>query len=621
MNPKRSLRLKNFSAQERSDIMARRIANTTLNASTLDILNVIRANASLEYQNQVPKVESANDVPRVGEIIYGTPALANQFINALVNRIAIVRMQSATFNNPFASLKKGYIEFGETVEDIFVGIINAMYYTPEEGEAREFKRYMPDVKSAFHIMNWRVMYPVTIQDEDLYQAFLSLDGVTSLIAKIVEQVYTSAEYDEFLLFKYLLIKAISKGKMFPVSIGDGTKLTDAAKKFRGISNVLPFMSDKYNEAGVKNTLPKNRQQIFMDAQFNADYDVDVLASAFNMDKATFMGRLHMIDDWTTFDNERFEIIRSQSDGIEEVTDAELALLANVKAVLLDENWFQVYDNKNKFTEKYVSSGLYWNYFYHVWKTVSNSPFANAVVFVLDTATITDLSTLTVKITGKDTSDIATTINLGVDDSASLQPSNVNFVQTETLTEAGIAVHPYGGLIIPSTSYGMDIQLVAKIGEQYYRATTNISEESEVGTSVTLTQVDSIDPVTASPFSGTMYGVPSTDVQSGLAVSGKNITGTLLYVDSGTLATDWGAGNFMMLDFNATDWSDYTSVKVGLEPSQGTGLVEVINEAPDERNGVFKVTNKNKQKFKIVATNGVTTEVMEYNLKGLTCNKS
>ena len=482
--------------------MPRRIANTTLNASTLDILNVIRENASLEYQSSVPEVTSANDIPKVGEIIYGTPALANQFINALVNRIAIVRMQSATFNNPYASLKKGYIEFGETVEDIFVGIINAMYYTPEEGEAREFKRYMPDVKSAFHIMNWRVMYPVTIQDEDLYQAFMSLDGVTSLIARIVEQVYTGAEYDEFLLFKYLLIKAISKGKMFPISIGDGTNLKDAAKKFRGTSNVLPFMNDKYNEAGVKNTLPRERQQIFMDAQYNADYDVDVLAGAFNMDKADFVGRLHLIDDWTSFDNERFEFIRSQSDGIEEITAEELALMADVKAVLVDENWFQVYDNKNKFTEKYVASGLYWNYFYHTWKTVSNSPFSNAVVFVTSSASISLPATLTVTVTGKDVNDVATTLNLEVAESASLAPSTYQFVQTEDMVEDMIGMHPYGGLLIPATAYAsddVDIALDVVINGTHYTSQTTgagtddesdntVSNASAVGDTVTLTKV-------------------------------------------------------------------------------------------------------------------------------------
>ena len=151
--------------------MARRIAVNTLNATTMDILNVIRQNASYDYQQNVPEVTKFSDVPKVGEIIYGTPAFANQFINALVNRIALVRVQSATFNNPYSILKKGYLEFGETVEDIFVSIANVVDFNVEKAEKREFKRTIPDVKSAFHTMNWRVMYPVTIQDEDLKQEF------------------------------------------------------------------------------------------------------------------------------------------------------------------------------------------------------------------------------------------------------------------------------------------------------------------------------------------------------------------------------------------------------------------------------------------------------------------
>ena len=296
--------------------MAKRIANSTLNASTIDILNVIRQNASYEYQQSVPVVSKATDIPKVGEVICGTPALANQFINALVNRIALVRVQSATFNNPYSRLKKGYLEFGETVEDIFVAISKVVEYDPEKAKAREFQRTIPDVKSAFYVMNWRTMYPVTIQDADLQRAFLSMGGVQDLIAKIVDSVYTAAEYDEFLLFKYLLIKAISHGQMYPQKIGDGTDLKADGVQYRGKSNLLTFMKSDFNEAGVLTTTPKERQVIFMDAEYNASYDVNVLASAFNMDKAQFMGSLNLIDDWTSFDNARFEVIRENSDGIE-----------------------------------------------------------------------------------------------------------------------------------------------------------------------------------------------------------------------------------------------------------------------------------------------------------------
>lgn len=466
--------------------MPRRIAKSTLQASTLDIMNAIRQNASYDYQQSVPVVAKASDIPKVGEVICGTPAFSNQFINSIVNRIALVMTKSATFNNPYAHLKKGYLEFGETVEEIFVQIANVVDYTPEKGAAREFKRTLPDVKSAFHAMNWRVMYPVTIQDEDLRLAFLAESGVQDLVAKIVESVYKAAEYDEFLLFKYLLIKAVSHGKMYPMSIGSGTDLKEAGATFRGASNDLTFMKTKYNASGVRTNTPRENQAIFMDSWFNAKYDVDVLAAAFNMDKATYTGALHLIDDWTSFDNERFEVIRENSDGLEEVTAGELALMKNVKAVLIDTDWFQVYDNNAKFTEQYSAAGMYWNYFYHVWKTVSSSPFSNAIVFVTDTADIAPKESYTVKLTGKDTSDVATVFTLGVqDDTATLVQGTYQFTQTEQATTDGIAILPYGAIMIPASASAKAVTLEMTINDVTYKGTTTVNAASDVGETVTM----------------------------------------------------------------------------------------------------------------------------------------
>ena len=463
--------------------MPKRIAQSTLNASTIDIMNVIRQNASYEYQQSVPEVYMWNDIPKVGEIIYGTPAFANQFINALVNRIAMVRVQSANFNNPYSILKKGYIEFGETIEDIFVNIAKVVDYNAEKADSREFKRSMPDVRSAFHVMNWRAMYPVTIQDEDLRMAFLTAQGVQDLIAKIVDSVYTAAEYDEFLLFKYLLIKAISHGQFAPVSV-DETSLTDCAVEFRAISNTLPFMSTKYNNSGVKTNTPKANQVIFMDAKFNAQFDVNVLASAFNMEKADFMGRLFLIDDWTSFDNERFEVIRNASDGLSVVTPSELSAMADCKAVILDENWFQVYDNNNKFTEKYVASGLYWNYFYHTWKTISSSPFANAVVFTTANS-ITPPNSFTATVKSVDISNEATVINIVPENRTTLSSfGNIEFVQTSDFTQVGIAVEKYGSIMIPNAFDGTAINIAVKIGNTNYN--TGATSLSDIITGAALT---------------------------------------------------------------------------------------------------------------------------------------
>lgn len=536
--------------------MPRRIALTNLNARTIDILNTIRANASYEYQSSVPVITTEKDIPKVGEILYGYPALANQFLNALVNRIALVRVKSAVFNNAYAELKKGYLEFGETVEEVFVNIAKAREFSAEKAEAREFKRTLPDVRSAFHTMNWRVQYPVTIQNEDLRMAFTSIGGVEDLIARIVDSIYTAAEYDEYLLFKYLIIKAVAHGKMFPVGV-DTSNMKNAAKKFRGFSNQLTFMSNKYNASGVTTTTPKEDQYIFMDAQYNAEYDVDVLASAFNMDKATFSGKLKLIDDFTSFDNERFDIIRANSDMIEEVTAEELALMRGVKSVLVDGEWFQVYDNANQFTEQYVASGMYWNYFYNVWKTVSSSPFSNAIVFVDDTSDTTLPDTFTVKVTGKTTSTEATILTLEPQgDTATLEGRNYEFIQTSGCVSEFIGVHKYGALIYP---YGASAQYISfKIGDVVYTSNSQIGTTAAVGDTVTFTRNDfiastlsalSITNVTLTPSfaSGTLTYTGATSSASGVItatatdsdatvkvkMNGTEVEGTTLSFESGT----------------------------------------------------------------------------------------
>ena len=599
--------------------MAKRIAISQLNATTLDILNVIRENASADYRNRVPEIDNIKDLPRVGDVLYGYPALANEFVGALINRIALVRVKSANFNNMYADLKKGYLEFGEVVEEVFVNLAKAREFSVAKAEERELKRVLPDVRTAFHAMNYKVQYPVTIQNEDLRMAFTREDGVLDLIAKIVDAMYVANEYDEFLMFKYLIIKAVAKGKMFPVGF-DGSDIKNAAKAFRGVSNNLEFINTKYNASGVHTNTKRENQQIFMDSAFNATYDVDVLASAFNMDKATFMGRLRLIDDFTTFDSERFSEIMENSDFIEPITAEELALMANVKTILVDDEWFQFYDNLTMFTEKYVASGIYWNYFLNVWKTISSSPFSNAICFV-DTSGSgsTGLpSTYTAKVTDKNVGDMGTILTVEVNEVDGVNGGNVQFVQTDEATQDGIAVHKYGAYIINPDAYGESVAVVIKVGGVYYgNNSSKVSNSTNIGTEITLSPLDSFSMVGAESATGSMFEVAVTDLQTSVVVGTDKITGTLKYMDENNAITQvWGDGNFLCIQFTSSDWSQYSSVRVGLSPSAGSGLVELLGD-PD-KSGLFKITNKDTQKLMIVATNGAYTLEKKYSLKDLVC---
>jgi hypothetical protein len=103
------------------------------------------------------------------------------------------------------------------------------------------------------------------------------------------------------------------------------------------------------------------------------------------------------------------------------------------------------------------------------------------------------------------------------------------------------------------------------------------------------------------------------MQDDLTVSGNKITGTLKYIDSGTLARDWGAGYFMALKFTDID-DDAEKCLVGLEPSVSSGLVDIIPD-PD-KNGVFKVTDSKRQKFKVYSTGDGHSCTQYFDLSGL-----
>ena len=109
----------------------------------------------------------------------------------------------------------------------------------------------------------------------------------------------------------------------------------------------------------------------------------------------------------------------------------------------------------------------------------------------------------------------------------------------------------------------------------------------------------------------MFETDVTDIQTNVMVSGSAIKGNLKYLDTGSIPDVWGPGYFMALDLSDNDFTDLTSVKVGMQPSVSSGLIEIIND-PD-KNGVFKVSNKFNQKFVIVQTDGTNTRTQTYDL--------
>lgn len=363
----------------------------TFTNSSVDVLNAIRNSASVDYRNYVPiATPDAEVIRQIGAVIMDMPQLQNEFLQALINRIGRVLISSRMWDNPWSVFKAGRLEFGEVIEDVFVELAKPHQYDPEWAETHVEQREIPDVRSAFYIMNYEKFYKRTIQDIDLKRAFLSIDGVNNLIAKIIESMYTSASYDEFVVMKYMLARRILNGQIKVVSLTDGTDMKELATKAKAVSNAMTFMNTEYNLAGVHNFAEKSEQYLIMTADVDASMDVNVLASAFNMDKAEFMGHRILVDSFSV-DTDRLAELFEDSDNYVEITAAQNEALDAILGVLVDESFFKVIDNYDTTNSRYNEEGLYRNYWYHVGKTFATSPFANACMFMPGTPAVSSIS--------------------------------------------------------------------------------------------------------------------------------------------------------------------------------------------------------------------------------------
>ena len=381
----------------------------TITNVSADVINAIRNDGSINYRDYIPvTTPDADSIRDVGAIIMDSPNLRNAFANDLLNMVIAVHVKSRSYESPTARLKKGELMHGETIEDVFVNMLEAELYDPEASETDVFKRRFPDIKAAFYVTNYQVMYPVSISNEQLRAAFYTADGVYNLIMKIEEQLYTSDNYDDFNMVKYMLAVNVTAGRIPVVTIPAPT--TDANVKsgvraIKATSNHMKFMTDRFTIAGVKTHVQHEEQTLLISADYDAAVDVEVLAAAFHMEKAEFLAKRLMVDSFGAIDVRRLAacapelcqnivyetlpngIKRVKSAELKYITDDQLEALDTLPAILIDDEFIQEYDVLNTIENIRNPSGLYTNAFHHVWRKYAVCPFAPAAAFTPETASV------------------------------------------------------------------------------------------------------------------------------------------------------------------------------------------------------------------------------------------
>lgn len=339
----------------------------------LDVLNAIRNTMPTSYADRIPEA-TKDTIREYGASLRQFPVLMNAFVDVLINKIGLTVIKNKSYTNPLKMFQRGDLEVGEVIEEIFVDIVKAKVYTPEAPQDNlgdVFAINKPNVMARYHVVNSQLVYPITINKAELLRAFRSVAYFEEFIAKIFESVYASEELDEFLQTKnliqnYLTAPEVEGGeavnRFYDVQVSEITDEASAknfARIVRKVSNDLIFMKNDFNYAGVTTHTPKEDQVLIIDTDTDAWLDVEVLAYAFNMNKANpedVLGKKVVLDDF----------------GDKEDTDT--------KALLVDRDWFMIYNQLYEVQEQDNALHLYFNRFLHVWKCYSTSQFANAIRF-------------------------------------------------------------------------------------------------------------------------------------------------------------------------------------------------------------------------------------------------
>lgn len=393
----------------------------------------------------------------IGDMLYINQDLSNAFIPALLNQIALRVVQSKYWTDPWVGLEKGKINYGEIINEIFIKMAKPHEFDQQRAEEEVFKREIPDVLTAFHSLNYKKFYKQSISNEELRGAFISWDSLTRFIADIIQNMFTSANYDVNQTKRYMLGYSLIHGfagVQVIKAITDKASAEDAVASARTASLDMLEMSPRFNRFKVPNFSSLEDQVIIINNKVAGRIDVSVLAADFNMDKAEFLTMHRLaVSSFGNLDTARLAELFSEDPSYEELSADELAELDQVAFIIVDRNWFQIYDYFNGVTNIFNPDGVYWNYDYQVWKVFGSSPFSNIQAF----------SSVAQEITGITITPSAVTVSVGQTAQLTVNVSATGFADRSVTWSSdtdGVTVNSQGNVTVVNATTGSTATITA-----------------------------------------------------------------------------------------------------------------------------------------------------------------
>lgn len=381
------------------------------------LLNLIRETAhNSAYKEDVPEFHITGNaeadvasIHEIGDIITSNNSYTETFYDALYGVIGAQIVSGWYYTNKYKAFKKGLMQIGDVIQ-----IVRPKAFKGEAMPKEVAQRFGADVDAPnrhgvdtqYFARNLMAKYKDTIDRDELKRAFASVSSFDSFVSAKLQNVYNMYEVDEQLTFKYLTLTAINQNNMATVeyTYADNAEI-NAKNLIKAVKNTcgkMTYPTENWNLAKVLNSVTdRNALNVVLPIEVSTDISVDALAGAFNLDKIAMTQKLYEIDQFELTDNEAIRLAcigvipsgTTKPDGEEDtyitgvdefgtplyIMKSDVPTATDVVGFIFADDFYQIYDNLFEMYTRMNESGVFQNYFLHVWQTWAVSMFAQCAV--------------------------------------------------------------------------------------------------------------------------------------------------------------------------------------------------------------------------------------------------
>lgn len=297
-------------------------------------------------------------------------AKSNEFLDALFNKVLYQTVASMDFTNPFKRYDGFPIQYGDTIENIFVELPKG--YKFDKDATDPFTKVNPDVKTLYSSINYEMQYCSTIQDSLLRRACLSEYGMMNLIDTIIGALSKAMNIDEYkATIAMLNNKDLYAGGFQTLEFEKGATDKDKAELVtKTIVNTvssfkLPMTSN--NKLGVEQNSSASDLLLVIKYGLLNSINLDYLTGVYNLSKVDLLKNIVEVDG--------FQVTKDVG-GTPTIVGEDLDF------IIVDTKGFDMHTALQDGGLIYNPKGKYTNHFYNLWKIMSFKYFYNARAFKL-----------------------------------------------------------------------------------------------------------------------------------------------------------------------------------------------------------------------------------------------